>query len=89
MTFRSGTRSVCSPASRGTRGATLGPCQAVPLNSCRNGSALSSPRPRKPVAKREWTGMTASNPGPQRKRIAFPGIIVRLNFFNRDLFNAI
>ena len=30
MTFRSGTRSVCSPASRGTRGAAVGPCQAVP-----------------------------------------------------------
>ena len=40
MTFRSGTCSVCSPASRGTRGATLGPCQAVPLKSRRKEKAL-------------------------------------------------
>ena len=40
MTFRSGTRSVCSPASRGTRGAAVGPFQAVPLKSCRKEKAL-------------------------------------------------
>jgi hypothetical protein len=40
MTFRSGTCSACSPASFGTRGATLGPCQVVPLKSLRKEKAL-------------------------------------------------
>jgi hypothetical protein len=40
VTFRSGARSVCSPASRGTRGAAVGPCHAVPFRSLRKEKAL-------------------------------------------------
>ena len=46
VTFRSGARSVCSLASRGTRGAAVEPCQALPFkNFAKRKPSTSDPRP--------------------------------------------